>query len=191
VLAEKRPRRVTIGDFLCAMFENHDTVLLQIQEMLRTERITREPSIEHEISTYNELIPAEGQLSLTLFVVALRQLGAARTSAYFGLAPFWGALLAIALLGEPLTPQLLVAALLMAVGVALHLTERHQHLHHHAPMSHRHRHHHALDGDPHHDHSHAEPVPPGTGHSHFHHHPALSHDHPHFPDAHHGHRHPD
>ncbi|MCC6530234.1 MAG: EamA family transporter [Pseudomonadales bacterium] len=130
-------------------------------------------------------------VSLTLFVVALRQLGAARTSAYFGLAPFWGALLAIALLGEPLTPQLLVAALLMAVGVALHLTERHQHLHHHAPMSHRHRHHHALDGDPHHDHSHAEPVPPGTGHSHFHHHPALSHDHPHFPDAHHGHRHPD
>jgi len=130
-------------------------------------------------------------VSLTLFVVALRQLGAARTSAYFGLAPFCGALLAIALLGEPVTPQLLVAALLMAVGVALHLTERHQHLHHHAPMSHRHRHHHALDGDPHHDHTHAEPVAPGTRHSHFHHHPALSHDHPHFPDAHHGHRHPD
>lgn len=130
-------------------------------------------------------------LSLTLFVVALRQLGAARTSAYFGLAPFCGALLAIALLGEPVTPQLLGAALLMAVGVALHLTERHQHLHHHAPLSHSHSHRHAEDGDPHHDHQHAEPLPPGTRHSHFHHHPALSHDHPHFPDAHHGHRHRD
>ncbi len=68
VLAEKRPRRVTIGDFLCAMFENHDTVLLQIQEMLRTERITSESGIAHEIETYNDLIPGRDELSFTLFV---------------------------------------------------------------------------------------------------------------------------
>lgn len=68
VLAEKRPRRVTIGDFLCATFENRDSVLLQIQEMLRTERITSEAGIAHEIETYNDLIPGENELSFTLFV---------------------------------------------------------------------------------------------------------------------------
>ncbi len=68
VLAEKRPRRVAIGDFLGATFENHDSVLLQIQEMLRTERITSESGIAHEIETYNDLIPGEDELSFTLFV---------------------------------------------------------------------------------------------------------------------------
>ena len=50
------------------MFENRDSVLLQIQEMLRTERITAEPAILHEISTYNELVPGPRQLSVTMFV---------------------------------------------------------------------------------------------------------------------------
>jgi hypothetical protein len=68
VIEEKRPRRVKIGDHLSAVFENRDSVLLQIQEMLRTERITSEPGILHEIETYNELLPAAGELSLTLFV---------------------------------------------------------------------------------------------------------------------------
>jgi hypothetical protein len=68
VIDEKKARRVTIGDHLSAVFENRDSVLLQIQEMLRTERITAEPAITHEIETYNDLIPGEGQLSLTLFV---------------------------------------------------------------------------------------------------------------------------
>jgi hypothetical protein len=68
VIEEKRPRRVQIGDHLSVVFENRDSVLLQIQEMLRTERITAESGISHEIETYNDLIPAEGQLSLTLFV---------------------------------------------------------------------------------------------------------------------------
>ena len=68
VIEEKRPRRVRIGDHVSAVFENRDSVLLQIQEMLRTERITSEAAIAHEIETYNDLLPAEGQLSLTLFV---------------------------------------------------------------------------------------------------------------------------
>lgn len=68
VIAEKLPRRVALGEHLSALFENRDTVLLQIQEMLRTERITSEPAILHEISTYNDLVPGAGELSLTLFV---------------------------------------------------------------------------------------------------------------------------
>jgi len=68
VIEEKRPRRVKLGEQISAVFENRDSVLLQIQEMLRTERITSESGIAHEIETYNGLIPAEGALSLTLFV---------------------------------------------------------------------------------------------------------------------------
>jgi hypothetical protein len=68
VIDEKRARRVPLGDHLSAVFENRDSVLLQIQEMLRTERITSEPAILHELETYGELVPGENQLSLTLFV---------------------------------------------------------------------------------------------------------------------------
>ncbi len=68
VIEEKRPRRVRLGEHISAVFENRDSVLLQIQEMLRTERITNESGIAHEIETYNELIPAPNELSLTLFV---------------------------------------------------------------------------------------------------------------------------
>jgi hypothetical protein len=68
VIQEKRPRRVKVGDHLSAVLENRDSVLLQIQEMLRTERISSEPAIKHEIETYNELIPGADELSLTVFV---------------------------------------------------------------------------------------------------------------------------
>jgi hypothetical protein len=68
VIADKRRRRLAIGEHLSVLFENRDSVMLQIQEMLRTERITSEPGILHEIETYNDLLPAPGQLSLTLFV---------------------------------------------------------------------------------------------------------------------------
>jgi uncharacterized glyoxalase superfamily metalloenzyme YdcJ len=53
---------------MSVVFENRDTVLLQIQEMLRTERITKEEGIRHEIDTYNELVPGERELSMTLFI---------------------------------------------------------------------------------------------------------------------------
>jgi hypothetical protein len=128
---------------------------------------------------------------LVLFVLALRQLGAARTGAYFSTAPFVGAAVALLLLGEPFTWQLAVAGLLMAVGVALHLTERHEHEHAHEPMAHAHSHVHG-DGDPHHEHEHLPEDPPvtaGKAHRHWHVHGALKHRHAHYPDAHHHHAH--
>jgi hypothetical protein len=68
VIEEKKARRVFLGDRASCLFENHDTVLMQIQEMLRTERITREAAILHEIETYNELIAKKGELSATILV---------------------------------------------------------------------------------------------------------------------------
>jgi hypothetical protein len=68
IIEEKSRRRVRIGDAVSAVFENHDSVLLQVQEMLRTERISREDGIQHELDTYNALVPGTDELSLTLFV---------------------------------------------------------------------------------------------------------------------------
>ena len=124
-------------------------------------------------------------VSLSLFVVALRNLGTARTGAYFSVAPFLGALLAIPLLREPINERLLVAGALMIVGVWLHLTERHSHEHVHEAMEHDHEHVH----DEHHQHEHDEPVAPGVRHGHLHRHEPLTHVHAHFPDAHHRHEH--
>ena len=123
-------------------------------------------------------------LSLALFVVALRRLGTARTGAYFSLAPFVGAALAV-VLGAPLTATLVVAGLLMAVGVWLHLTERHEHLHHHLPVEHAHLHTH----DAHHQHRHDAAWDGSDPHTHRHAHEPLDHAHPHYPDAHHRHPH--
>jgi drug/metabolite transporter (DMT)-like permease len=124
-------------------------------------------------------------LSLVLFVVALRYVGTARTGAYFSTAPFIGALIAVVLLHESLTPQLVIAGILMACGVWLHLTEHHEHVHSHEALDHEHEHVH----DAHHQHAHPYPVAPGTRHTHPHHHDPTTHTHPHFPDAHHRHDH--
>lgn len=126
--------------------------------------------------------------SLALFVIGLRHLGTARTGAYFSVAPFFGAALAIVLLNESVTPQLLAAGLLMAVGVWLHLTERHEHEHTHELLAHTHEHVHG-EGDQHHEHAHDQTVMPGTRHTHQHLHAPTRHLHPHFPDAHHLHPH--
>lgn len=124
-------------------------------------------------------------VSLALFVRALRDLGTARTSAYFGLAPFVGALVAVPLFGEPVQVQLFAAGALMAVGVWLHLSERHEHAHAHARIAHEHRHAH----DEHHAHDHDTPVAAGVAHSHWHAHEPLRHAHLHLPDSHHRHTH--
>lgn len=124
-------------------------------------------------------------ISLVLFVVALRELGTARTGAYFSTAPFAGMLLAIAFLGEEVTLRLAAAGALMAAGVWLHLSERHEHEHAHQALEHEHEHAH----DEHHRHAHPEPVAPGTRHAHPHRHEPLTHAHPHYPDAHHRHDH--
>ena len=124
-------------------------------------------------------------VSLALFVVALRHLGTARTGAYFSTAPFIGAATAVIALQQPLTIELVAAGTLMAVGVWLHLTERHVHAHTHRRMVHAHAHSH----DEHHRHSHGPQDPPGEPHTHAHEHDALTHSHPHVPDMHHDHRH--
>jgi len=124
-------------------------------------------------------------LSLVLFVVALRHLGTARTGAYFSAAPFVGAALALALLGEVPGPAFWLAGALMAGGLYLHLTESHDHEHEHAPMSHAHAHYH----DAHHQHAHDADWDGREPHTHAHEHEALRHAHPHFPDIHHRHPH--
>jgi hypothetical protein len=68
LMALKEARRVALGPNMTVLFENHDTALYQIQEMLRTERITAEKAIQHEIETYNELVPSERELSATIFI---------------------------------------------------------------------------------------------------------------------------
>jgi drug/metabolite transporter (DMT)-like permease len=77
-------------------------------------------------------------VSLVLFVLALRGLGSARTGAYFSIAPFVGAAIAIIAFGEPVAWPFWLAAALMAAGVWLHLSEVHEHEHVHEPLTHTH-----------------------------------------------------
>ncbi|MEO8486869.1 MAG: DMT family transporter [Betaproteobacteria bacterium] len=124
-------------------------------------------------------------VSLTLFVIALRGLGASRTSAYFSIAPFVGAGLGILVNGDAPSAQLGIAGLLMATGVWLHLSEHHEHSHTHVAGHHNHLHTH----DVHHLHSHPEDVDLTKPHAHEHVHASLTHQHAHFPDIDHRHRH--
>ena len=123
--------------------------------------------------------------SLVLFVIALRGLGTSRTGAYFSTAPFIGAAVALALLGESTDPSFWLAAGLMGLGVCLHLTEHHEHEHVHGPLEHAHMHTH----DAHHKHQHAFEWDMDIAHAHWHEHVAITHKHPHFPDIHHRHTH--
>lgn len=125
-------------------------------------------------------------ISLVLFIVGMRHVGTARAGAYYSVAPFFGAMLAVAL-GAPLTWPVVAAAVLMAAGVWLHLTERHSHEHTHEAITHTHWHRH----DEHHQHVHApgQEVADGVWHRHEHTHQAITHTHPHYPDVHHRHLH--
>ena len=124
-------------------------------------------------------------ISLVLFVVALRNLGTARTGAYFSVAPFFGAALALLVLRESASAAFWIAAALMALGVWLHLTERHEHEHVHEPMEHTHPHAH----DDHHQHGHGFAWQGDEPHTHPHRHRRMTHSHPHYPDLHHRHDH--
>lgn len=124
-------------------------------------------------------------VSLVLFVLALRHLGAARTGAYFSVAPFFGAALAVLLQGDAVTFQLVAAGALMAGGVWLHLTEDHGHRHAHPQQEHTHAHSH----DEHHRHAHNPDWDGAEPHTHPHVHMLLIHAHPHYPDVHHRHPH--
>jgi len=124
-------------------------------------------------------------VSLVLFVLALRGLGTARTGAYFSTAPFIGAAVAILVFGEHASLAFWLSAALMALGVWLHLTERHEHLHTHEALFHTHRHVH----DEHHQHDHDFDWDGTEPHTHPHQHEPITHTHPHYPDIHHRHRH--
>lgn len=124
-------------------------------------------------------------LSLVLYVLALRRIGAARTGAYFALAPFVGAVAAMAIPGEHPGTLFWPACALMAIGVWLHLSEHHSHPHDHEALTHDHSHRH----DEHHRHTHDFPWDGREPHAHPHHHPPLTHSHRHYPDQHHTHRH--
>ena len=124
-------------------------------------------------------------MSLICFILALRNIGTARTGAYFSTAPFVGAALSLIFLGDSLSFQFIVAGLLMGVGVWLHLTEHHSHEHEHELLEHNHRHRH----DEHHQHAHGPNDPPGEPHTHQHRHDRLKHTHAHYPDIHHRHAH--
>ena len=123
-------------------------------------------------------------LSLRLYLLAQRRIGAGRTGSVFALAPFVGAALALATGDRPGGAWTVVAAALFGAGVYLHLTEHHHHAHAHVAQDHEHAHRH---DDGHHDHAHERPV---VGeHTHLHHHHAVEHDHDHAPDLHHEHVH--
>ena len=124
-------------------------------------------------------------LSLTFFVLGLRHIGTSRTGAYFSMAPFVGAAISLLFFHDSMTVQIGIAAILMAAGVYLHLTEKHSHEHEHEELAHNHRHVH----DEHHQHNHDPDDPIGEPHAHFHQHVWLRHSHPHFPDIHHRHSH--
>jgi Protein of unknown function (DUF3501) len=68
VIELKQRRRVALGEFISVVFENTETMRHQVQEMARAERMMRDEQIAHEVATYNDLIPGDGQLSCTLFI---------------------------------------------------------------------------------------------------------------------------
>jgi hypothetical protein len=68
IIALKKRRRLAVGPMITLVFENHDTVLSQIQEMMRAERIVDEKAIQHEIETYNQLLPEHNELAATMFI---------------------------------------------------------------------------------------------------------------------------
>jgi len=125
-------------------------------------------------------------VSLRFYLLAQRNIGAARTASVFAAAPFFGAAVALAA-GAPPSGALLAAGGLLALGTYLLATERHEHAHEHGATEHEHMHRH---DDGHHDHVHTEPgFSPSREHSHPHRHEGVVHTHPHADDEHHAHEH--
>lgn len=123
-------------------------------------------------------------LSIYCYIFAQRELGAARTSAYYAAAPFVGVILSFLIFGQALTISFAAALILMLLGAWFAVFEKHSHAHVHTALEHEHRHNHA---DGHHNHIHS-PAVKGE-HSHGHTHENLKHSHAHTPDLHHTHNH--
>ncbi len=138
-------------------------------------------------------------LSLLLFILALRQIGASRTGAYFSIAPFFGAIASIFIFKENPGCAFYISFILMAAGIYCHLSENHDHSHKHTYLCHEHVHSH---DDMHHNHNHnymrhskfnyeyiEDNKIKNHVHSHFHEHQPVLHSHFHYPDIHHEHEH--
>jgi drug/metabolite transporter (DMT)-like permease len=122
-------------------------------------------------------------LSIFFYVTAQRELGAARTSAYYAAAPFMGVVISWIILREPISATFLIALAIMIAGTYFAVSEKHIHEHTHKSVIHEHKHKH---DDAHHDHTHNTNV---TEHSHEHTHRKTTHTHEHLPDLHHRHKH--
>jgi drug/metabolite transporter (DMT)-like permease len=126
-----------------------------------------------------------------LYISSQRELGAARTSAYYAAAPFIGVIISWIALHEKITGSFLIALTIMLVGAYLAISEKHGHSHLHEEITHEHMHDH---NDLHHDHVHMdlllghahEALGP---HSHIHTHQTMVHQHTHTPNIHHRHTH--
>lgn len=123
-------------------------------------------------------------LSIFFYISAQRDLGAARTSAYYAVAPFIGVGISFIAFDEPITFTFTIALIIMLIGTYFAVAEKHGHLHYHVFMEHEHRHSHT---DGHHNHSHQTNV--FREHTHVHIHEYMKHTHEHTPDIHHAHKH--
>lgn len=123
-------------------------------------------------------------MSIYLYIRAQRDLGAARTSAFYATAPFIGVAVSWIFLNESITMSFLIALGIMLMGTYYAITEDHKHAHVHLLETHEHKHNHS---DGHHDHSHDTLVE--GEHSHVHTHEKVTHTHKHLPDLHHRHMH--
>ena len=123
-------------------------------------------------------------MSIYLYISAQRELGAARTSAYYATAPFIGVIISWIVLKEPITSMFSIALIVMLLGTYFAVTENHAHRHSHVTVTHEHKHNHS---DGHHNHLHLEVVE--GEHSHEHTHEPIIHEHAHLPDLHHRHSH--
>ena len=124
-------------------------------------------------------------LSIFFYIKAQRDLGAARTSAYYAIAPFVGAALSFLIFRDSITILFAIALLIMIVGAYLAAFEKHTHFHIHDMVEHDHRHSHE---SLHHNHQHEEEIE-GEEHNHLHVHTPTTHEHEHTPDTHHSHFH--
>jgi hypothetical protein len=79
VIDLKKKRRVSIGPQVSLVFENRETMRVQVEEMCRAENLTSDEKIGEEIAVYNAILPDDGQLGATLFVEMQSEASMART----------------------------------------------------------------------------------------------------------------
>jgi drug/metabolite transporter (DMT)-like permease len=123
-------------------------------------------------------------LSIFFYIYAQRDLGAAKTSAYYAIAPFIGVGLSLIIFREVPSWSFVVALLIMIIGTYFASTEEHNHRHSHILITHEHSHNHE---DDHHNHIHNKTII--KNHNHIHTHEECTHWHKHTQEIHHSHVH--